>query len=104
MLHEKSRSIIAEEGDILELLISRSRPAFGKCKVYWESNLVGSSGKYGLNESSGITIFYPNETEGRIFLKVLDDSIPEVNEGYYIQLIKVVTEGFLLYYICFNTI
>ena len=54
---------------------------------------------FGLNASSGVIIFYPNQTEGRIYLEVLDDSMPEINEGYLIQIKKVVTEGlnFMMY-------
>ncbi|XP_054253432.1 adhesion G-protein coupled receptor V1 [Indicator indicator] len=86
-----SRSVIAREGEQLQFHVVRTAPGLGNVTVEWK--IVGHNVKQNFEISSG-TLFFPEEAlNTTLYVRLLDDHIPEEKEEYQIVLYNVKTEG-----------
>ncbi|XP_069736689.1 adhesion G-protein coupled receptor V1, partial [Phaenicophaeus curvirostris] len=89
--HTASRSVIGREGEKLQFHVVRTAPGLGNVTVEWK--IVGHNVKQNFESYSGI-LFFPEETlNATLYVRLLDDHIPEEKEEYQIILYNIKTEG-----------
>ncbi|KAJ7406541.1 G-protein coupled receptor 98 isoform X1 [Willisornis vidua] len=85
------RSVIGREGEELEFHIVRTAPALGNVTVEWK--IVGHNVKQNFENCSGILFFPEGTLNTTLYVRLLDDHIPEEKEEYRIILFDIKTEG-----------
>uniref|UniRef100_A0A665TER5 Adhesion G-protein coupled receptor V1 n=1 Tax=Echeneis naucrates TaxID=173247 RepID=A0A665TER5_ECHNA len=89
--HPSSRSVIAREGEMLSLLVSRTAPALGNVTVDW--TVKGSLVHRTFTQTSGTLFFTEKELNDTIVLKLLDDATPEDKNEFKVSLSNIQTFG-----------
>ncbi|XP_069081373.1 adhesion G-protein coupled receptor V1 [Pleurodeles waltl] len=86
-----SRSVIGREGQILSFDVLRTAPGRGNVTVNWR--ILGQRLEQNFANISGVLYFSENSLNTTLFVKLLDDQIPEEKDQYSIMLYNVVTQG-----------
>lgn len=75
----------------MRLDLIRSEPAKGSCDVWWEVESLNLSD--GVNATSGIAHFKPDETKSSIWIQLIADDEPEIKEEYTVKLTNIRSNG-----------
>ncbi|KAK1176563.1 adhesion G-protein coupled receptor V1-like [Acipenser oxyrinchus oxyrinchus] len=86
-----SRSVMAREGESVQLLITRSAPGLGNVTVDW--SIQGPRVEQNFANFTGVLFFPQGSLNASISVKLLDDGIPEEKEEYRVILANIRTEG-----------
>uniref|UniRef100_A0A8C9WGZ3 Adhesion G-protein coupled receptor V1 n=1 Tax=Scleropages formosus TaxID=113540 RepID=A0A8C9WGZ3_SCLFO len=89
--HTTSRSVMAQEGEILRLLVLRSPPGQGNVTVDWR--IQGPRVSQTFANTSGVLFFSEGTLNDTLVLQLLDDQTPEDREEYRIILSNIRTQG-----------
>ncbi|PFX17387.1 G-protein coupled receptor 98 [Stylophora pistillata] len=87
---EQSRSVVAMEGSQVSLLVNRTR-SNGRVSVDWLIAKANASSDF--TDVSGTVVFNEGEKHKTIDLTVRNDSTPETNEVFVVQLSNIQTFG-----------
>uniref|UniRef100_A0A8C5D7Y0 Adhesion G-protein coupled receptor V1 n=1 Tax=Gouania willdenowi TaxID=441366 RepID=A0A8C5D7Y0_GOUWI len=89
--HPSSRSVIAREGESMELLVLRTAPGLGNVTVDWiiKGPLVHRT----FPQTSGTLLFTEGELNKTIALQLLDDATPEDQDEFKVSLSNIQTFG-----------
>ncbi|XP_066038594.1 adhesion G-protein coupled receptor V1 [Chamaea fasciata] len=85
------RSVIGREGEQLQFHIVRTAPGLGNVTVEWK--IVGHTVQQNFESYSGILFFPEGVLNTTLYVRLLDDHIPEEKEEYRIILYNIKTEG-----------
>ncbi|KAJ8285558.1 hypothetical protein GJAV_G00028220 [Gymnothorax javanicus] len=89
--HAASRSVIAREGEPLQLLVVRTAPGRGNVTVDWR--IQGFRVAQTFVETSGVLFFTEGVLDNTIVLQLLEDAAPEDKEEYRVTLSNILTQG-----------
>ncbi|CAB1321522.1 unnamed protein product [Coregonus sp. 'balchen'] len=92
--HAVSRSVIAREGEMLSLLVTRTAPGLGNATVDWA--IQGPRVARTFTHTSGLLFFTEGTLNTTIVLQLLEDATPEENEEYRVVLSNIHTYGVLV--------
>ncbi|NWV35380.1 GPR98 protein, partial [Grantiella picta] len=85
------RSVIGHEGEQLQFHIVRTAPGLGNVTVEWK--IVGHNVQQNFENYSGMLFFPEGILNTTLYVRLLDDRIPEEKEEYRIILYNIETEG-----------
>ncbi|XP_015216090.2 adhesion G-protein coupled receptor V1 isoform X1 [Lepisosteus oculatus] len=89
--HTASRSVVAQEGETLRLLVTRTPPGLGNVTAAWR--VEGPRVAQNFANVSGVLVFPEGSLNATIVLRLLDDGVPEEKEEYSVVLSNIRTEG-----------
>uniref|UniRef100_A0A673Z153 Adhesion G-protein coupled receptor V1 n=1 Tax=Salmo trutta TaxID=8032 RepID=A0A673Z153_SALTR len=92
--HAVSRSVMAREGEMLSLLVTRTAPGLGNATVDWA--IQGPRVARTFTHTSGLLFFTEGTLNATIVLQLLEDATPEENEEYRVVLSNIHTYGVLV--------
>ncbi|XP_014662998.1 PREDICTED: G-protein coupled receptor 98-like isoform X2 [Priapulus caudatus] len=94
LLGLSKHSLIAREGDVMKVNITRTLPALGNVTVYWLiEGLSGVHPASTFKQHQGHAWFQKGATWKEVTLEVLRDDTPEEKEEYELLLFNATTEG-----------
>ncbi|KAM8865111.1 adhesion G-protein coupled receptor V1 isoform 2-T2 [Synchiropus picturatus] len=89
--HPASRSVIAREGEVISLLVTRTSPGLGNVTVDWM--VEGPQVERTFIQTSGRILFTEKELNRTIDLQLLDGATPDDQDEYQVTLANVQTFG-----------
>ncbi|KAJ8380590.1 hypothetical protein SKAU_G00013680 [Synaphobranchus kaupii] len=92
--HGASRSVIAREGELLQLLAVRTAPGRGNVTVDWR--IQGHRVAQTFVETSGVLFFTEGVLNDTVVLQLLEDGAPEDKEEYRVTLSNIRTQGVIV--------
>ncbi|XP_035235780.1 adhesion G-protein coupled receptor V1 isoform X2 [Anguilla anguilla] len=92
--HAASRSVIAREGELLQLMVVRTAPGRGNVTVDWR--IQGNRVAQTFAETSGVLFFTQGMLNYTVVLQLLDDGTPEDKEEYRVTLSNIRTQGVIV--------
>ncbi|XP_036383544.1 LOW QUALITY PROTEIN: adhesion G-protein coupled receptor V1 [Megalops cyprinoides] len=92
--HTSSRSVIAREGERLQLLVVRTGPGRGNVTVDW--SIQGPRVLQTFTATSGVLFFSEGSLNDTVVLQLLDDAAPEDKEEYRVTLSNIRTQGVIV--------